>query len=931
MLGAAPYTSSTQELPKEQLDKITSDSSPVCEDEKAMTMPVSDDTVCQKPDVDSLVDKAQPNGTYKDPYAGINFVERHPVIKGADGVIKFDQVVTFPDYFSEQSVKVVASKYLCNNAKRKEADLRDMLDRVSDTTAALAKKDGYIEDEKSFSNKLKYYQIHQYAAFNSPVYFNQGVAEKNQLSACFILSVEDNMESIANLYKDEMMVFKKGSGSGVNFSPLRSSFEKVGKADKSSASGPISFLKASDVSASVVKSGGILRRAAKMACLNADHPDIFKFINCKKKEEDKLNAIKAAGILPEASYELSDEVFFQSSNLSVRFSNKFMEAVESDGYWSTREVLTGDIVETVKARDLLMQVSEIAHKTGDPGVMFHDTINDWNTTPADGVINASNPCGEYNGQDNTSCNLAALNLIKFFKLENGRFVFDYDRYYDVVSTMIIAQDVFVDNASYPTEKITQGTKRFRALGFGPANLGGLLLYLGIPYDSDKGRIIASLLISIITGIGHITSAEIAKKLGPGEWWNNVINQDAVYRILNKHKQYTDELPANKFNDELVDTLYEKAVSIWNEICNEKRPLRCSQVTVCMPNGTTGFLMGISGFGIEPIYSNIIYKTLSGSDGAVIKMVNDDIKVSLQNLRYTDDTIIKIISEVVDENIPFEKSKYLKSEHISIFDTAASPENGTRYITANGHISMLQAIQPVISGGISKTINLPNGATVEDVYNNYLDCWRRGLKSVTVYRDRSKTEQIMTTSLTKTEAEHDHTDKPYRKRMPIDRNAKIHKFTINGNVEGYIIAGVYEDGSLGELFIEGTSFGSTLGGFTDSLSIVTSMALQHGVPLDVLVKKLMHTRFEPAGFSANPNIRVTSSLVDYIFRYLALEFLPDDKLVELGLKHSDDINTADLSKSAVVSGSPCPVCSSLMVRLGSCEQCLNGCYSSGSCG
>ena len=416
-----------------------------------------------------MIEDAKASGTYKDPYDGINFVERHPVIEGADGSIKFDQVVVFPDYFNEQSVKVVASKYLCNNAKRKESDLRDMIDRVSDTTVDLAMKDGYFETDQDiidFGYKLKYYQIHQYSAFNSPVYFNHGIAEKNQLSACFILSVEDNMESIANLYRDEMMVFQKGSGSGVNFSPLRSSFEKVGNADKSSASGPISFLKASDISASVIKSGGILRRAAKMACLNADHPDIFKFINCKKKEEDKLDAIKSSGILSESGYELSDEVFFQSTNLSCRFSNRFMEAVKSDGYWSTREVLTGNVVETVKARDLLMQVSSIAHKTGDPGVMFHDTINDWNTTPADGSIDASNPCGEYHGQPNTSCNLAALNLIKFFSFRNGQYFFDYERYCDVVSTMITAQDVFVDNAAYPTEKLTQGTKRFRALGFG---------------------------------------------------------------------------------------------------------------------------------------------------------------------------------------------------------------------------------------------------------------------------------------------------------------------------------------------------------------------------------------------------------------------------------------------------------------------------------
>lgn len=1077
MMDGAPYSRSdntdfVQELPGEILPKTIPPE--VCIDNGSTPLP----------DNDMADNTKQTNVTIpNNPYDGINFIERHPVIKGADGVVKFDQVVSFPDFFSEQSVKVVASKYLCNNAKRKETDLRDMIDRVSDTTAALAKKDGYVDDEKSFSNKLKYYQIHQYSTFNSPVYFNQGIAEKNQLSACFILSVEDNMESIANLYKDEMMVFKKGSGSGVNFSPLRSSFEKVGKADKSSASGPISFLKASDTSASVVKSGGILRRAAKMACLNADHPDIFKFINCKKKEEDKLNAIKAAGILPEASYELSDEVFFQSSNLSVRFSNKFMEAVESDEYWSTREVLTGDIVETVKARDLLMQVSEIAHKTGDPGVMFHDTINDWNTTPADGTINASNPCvvgdtllrspegdikirdlvesgrteipvyccdpatgnryirtgrnprktgikkpvykvtfelmlgntdfiistlnhnyldndgseiicedidinntnlfpfnsdnsggckvvsieyageedvynitvdefhtvawgeiitkncGEYNGQDNTSCNLAALNLIKFFKLENGRFVFDYDRYYDVVSTMIIAQDVFVDNASYPTEKLTQGTKRFRALGFGPANLGGLLLYLGIPYDSDKGRIIASLLTSIITGIGHITSAEIAKKLGPGEWWDNDVNKDAIYRILNKHKRYTDELPVNKFDDELIVTLYEKAVSIWNEICKEKRPLRCSQISLAMPNGTTGFLMGSSGFGIEPLYSNVIYKTLSGSDGAVIKMVNDDIRVSLQNLGYADDIIIKIISEIVDEDIPFEKSKYLKSEHVAIFDTAAVPENGTRYISADGHIGMLQAIQPFISGGISKTINLPNTTTVEDIYNIYLDCWRKGLKSVTVYRDGSKTEQIMSTKkavdLT-SNIEPTQLAMSVRKKMPSKRSAEINKFTIHGvegKLDGYITRGLYPNGDLGEVFIELAKDGSTVKGLVGAVVTLTSISLQYGVPLVELVEKMIYRRFEPSGWvKGDEHIRQCSSIVDYIFRHLAHNHLSEDDLIKLGLKrpsgNNDDV--APSINNTIPDLSFCPVCNTQLRKLGTCTWCINCSWSDGSC-
>lgn len=878
------------------------------------------------------------------PYADINFVEFHPIIKGADGSIKFDKKVIFPDYFSEESVKIVASKYLCNTAKVQETDLRDMIDRVSNTIEAWAKKDGYIdEDNTEFVNKLKYYQVHQYVTFNSPVYFNIGLVEKPQLSACFISKVEDNMTSITDWISSEAIIFKNGSGSGLNLSPLRSSRERVRQGGR--ASGPVSFLKASDTFAGIIRSGGTFRRAAKLACLNIDHPDTLDFINCKDKEEIKLRLMKEAGIKPAEGYELSDEVFFQNTNISVRTSKAFMDAVINNDIWYTREVLTGKPVDKFDARDLLMTIAKHAWRTGDPGVQFHDNTNAWNTTPNDGEIEASNPCGEYVSQDG-SCNLAALNFIKFFYYdEEGRLVFDWATYQDVIQTVIMAQDTFINNASYPTEAIAYATKRKRALGFGFSNLAAMLMFMGIPYDSIEGRTIVSLLTSLITATAYQTSAKIAKKIGYGYWWGEKDNDKTVYSIIEKHRYHTARIP---HRSEFTQGLYIQAMEIWNQLVNDRPPLRNSQVTLVAPTGTTGFFMGCTGFGIEPIYGNIIYKTLSGNDGAMIKYVNDIIPISLKNLGYSQEQIDHIVKEMTVDDIPPEKSTVLQPIHVPIFDTAAAPTNGTRCVSPSGHIEMMVAVQPFISGAISKTINLPNSATPQDIFDIYLDAWKRGLKSVTVYRDGSKTEQVMAVSEKPAEMNSKEpmlTDVcvPSRRKMPTERNARTHKFTIHsaeGRVEGYITEGFYDSESkeLGEVFVELAKDGSTIKSLMSCIATLTSIALQHGVSLKLLVEKMVFRRFSPAGFTKNSKIRSTTSIVDYVFKHLAYHHLSDNDLESIGLRRRvidetpdkpvvDNIDDSDADLSAPT----CPNCGGLMkIRLGSCLYCNNCNFSNGSC-
>jgi len=903
-----------------------------------------------------VVDIKEEKVIIKDPYEGITFTKRKAEIYNSKGEIIFDEDVEFPDYFDEAGVKIVSSKYLCNDAKKKETSVKEMINRVSNTISDWGKTDGYFKDNQKYEDfkyYLKYYQIHQYFTFNSPVYFNVGLSSNPQGSACFILSIEDDMADIYENIKLESVIFKNGSGSGSNLSSLRSSKETVRGGGQ--ASGPVSFLKAADTSAGVIRSGGTLRRSAKLSCLNDTHPDIKDFIHCKEREEKKLRILKNAGLEPEVGHDMSDEVFFQNTNISVRLSDDFMKAVEQDNSWWTKYVLTGEKCEKFKAKELLEEISDLAWKTADPGVQFSDNINKWNTCTESGSIEASNPCSEFMFLNFTSCNLAAINLRKFFyKNKQGKIIFDLESYKNIIKVIITAQDILVSNSSYPSKKITKNAHIFRPLGLGYSNIGSLLMWLGIPYDSNDGRTIASLLTALLTGIAYKQSKYIAKIKGAFEKFEE--NKESFYRVLKQHYSYKQTLknsilPLLSKNASLMDQISKGVVSTWEDIIkavNNNEGFRNAQVTLLAPTGTTSFMMGCDTFGIEPDYSLVKYKTLSGNDGAVIKTVNNTVKDALKNLEYSEYDVGRIIEELYSVG-HIENNEILKKEHISIFDTATIPNGGSRYIDYMAHIKMLEAVQPFLSGAISKTINIPKDATVNDIYNLYLEAWKRGLKGVTVYRDGSKTYQPLRSSeeskpiLNKKCRNYT----PFKMRMPENREAEIHKFSI-GNIEGYIILGKYPSGKLGEVFLSVSKQGSTLSGFLDSLGIMISTGLQYGVPLKVIVSKLIFSKFEPSGITKNENIRFTTSIVDYLAKYLGYKFLNEDELLELGLVKFKNINKTEENHryitindnvkgedSVVVNedniSTLCGVCGSLMVRIGTCYNCSNCGANSGACG
>lgn len=886
-----------------------------------------------------------------DPYEGINFVERRALIKDKDGKIIFDEIVEFPDFYSEKAVNIVSSKYLCNEAKRKESSIRQMIDRVSETIANEGLKDGYFGNDfdnnrgyYEFLFKLKYYQMNQFFTFNSPVYFNCGLVDKPQNSACFILEVDDDMESIYETIKLESSIFKHGSGSGMNMSKLRSNKEKVREGGY--ASGPTSFLKSADTSAGVIKSGGTLRRSAKLVCLNIDHPDILEFIHCKEREEKKLRILKKAGFKQNAGYEMSDEVFFQNTNISLTASDDFMEAVENNGTWWTKYVLTGERCEKFGARDLLRKISELAWRTGDPGFQFSDNMNRWNTCRNSGSIVSTNPCGEFAWHNNSSCNLAAINLMKFFVIdrEDGRAMFDFETYKDVVQTVITAQDIIVSHSNYPSRKITLNTHNFRPLGLGYSNLGSLLMWLGLPYDSEEGRNIAALLTALLTGEAYKTSNMIADKLGSFSKFEE--NRTPFYEVINDHKEHMHKLLGHSMN------AYYKHDSLINELASHLRGIardfgtmvesnakfRNSQVTLLAPTGTTSFMMDCPTKGVEPEYSLISFKTLSGNDGATIKMINPLVRESLYNLGYDKDELEDLCNELHSLG-HFENSEILKPEHLPIFDTANAPQGGSRHIDYLGHVKMVAAVQPFLSGAISKTINMPNNVTVDDIYNLFIESWKMGLKGVTIYRDGSKEEQPLNTSETKKEYEECVVGSPCKKKLPATRPGEIHKFSI-GTTEGYLMTGEFDDHELGETFLTVAKQGSTLSGLLDMLAIMISISLQHGVPLKIIVSKLMFSRFDPSGITSNPDIRFATSICDYLGRYLGNKYLSDEDKLELGLKlHEDktgefgEFEEISLISNVVDSGDApvCDCCGGMMQRVGSCFNCNNCGANSGACG
>jgi len=873
------------------------------------------------------------------PYDEVEWEVRTATIVNESGKTVFEQShVEIPKSWSQMAANVVVSKYFRGplGSPHREHSVRQMISRVVNTVATWGRADGYFDSEgdaQIFADELTHILLHQKACFNSPVWFNCGIEEKPQCSACFILSVEDTMESILDWYRKEGIIFKGGSGSGVNLSKIRSAKEQL--SGGGTASGPVSFMKAADASAGVIKSGGKTRRAAKMVVLNIDHPDVAEFIRCKVEEEKKAWALIEAGYDPSLDGPAYGSVFFQNANNSVRVADEFMQAVAEDREWKTRYVTTGEVCETFGARDLLRMIAEATYQCGDPGMQFDTTINDWHTCSNSGRINASNPCSEYMHLDDSACNLASLNLLKFLR-EDG--VFDVEAFSHAVAVMVLAQDILVDSASYPTAEIEANAHAFRELGLGYANLGALLMSLGLSYDSDAGRAYAAAVTALMSGEGYLQSARIAEKLGPFAGFP--INRQPMLRVLNKHRAHAYKIPSSHVPLDLLATARE----VWDLASKEgeRHGVRNSQISVLAPTGTIAFMMDCDTTGVEPDIALVKYKKLVG--GGFLKIVNHTVPRALKRLGY-DTRQIQEIVEYIDEHETIEGAPHLREEHLPVFDCAFKPAQGSRSIYYMGHVRMMGVVQPFISGAISKTINMPGDATVEEIVQAYIEAWRLGLKAVAIYRDGSKRTQPLNTSKEERKAPkaEEKESRPFRHKLPDERRSITHKFDIAGH-EGYITVGMYEDGQPGEIFITMSKEGSTISGLMDSFALAISMALQYGVPLKVLVDKFSHTRFEPSGFTKNPDVPMAKSIMDYIFRWLALKFFDGEAQKAVGIVQRGEEEPAPkkvlpLNPQAPRGGAPvttissitrlyqedappCPDCGAIMIRSGACYKCLN---------
>ncbi len=873
------------------------------------------------------------------PLSLVEWEQRNAVISGENGEAVFEQHgVEIPKAWSQLATNVVVSKYFRGplGTPQREHSVRQLIGRVVDTITTWGKKDGYFTDDaraRIFSDELTHLLVEQKLAFNSPVWFNVGVEPHPQCSACFILSVNDQMESILDWYRKEGVIFKGGSGSGVNLSRIRSSKERLSSGGV--ASGPVSFMRAADASAGVIKSGGKTRRAAKMIVLNVDHPDIIEFIQCKAEEERKAWTLIEAGYDASIDGAAYSSIFFQNANNSVRVSDAFMHAVVDHQPWSTRLVTTGHEHETFAAEELLRKIAEATWQCGDPGMQFDTTINAWHTCPNSGRINASNPCSEYMHLDDSACNLASLNLIKFLK-DDGEF--DTASFTHAVAISITAQDILVDNSSYPTPDITDNARAFRELGLGYANLGALLMSLGLPYDSEAGRQYAGAITALMTGQAYLQSARIAQQLGSFAGYER--NREPMLAVIDKHRSAAHHLPPSLVPLELLS----EARKAWDEALalGQRVGYRNSQATVLAPTGTIAFMMDCDTTGVEPDIALIKYKRLVG--GGLLKLVNTTVPRALKRLGYTSREIQTIV-EYIDEQETIEGAPGLRDEHLEVFDCAFKPAQGHRAIHHMGHLRMMGAVQPFLSGAISKTVNLSNDATVEDIVDAYMEAWRLGLKAVALYRDGCKRVQPLGTQKKPSIA--DKAESPdKRRRLPMDRTALCHKFEVAGH-EGYIHVGFYEDGSPGEIFIRMAKEGSTISGLMDSIATLTSVALQYGVPLETLVNKFGHVRFEPSGFTKNPDIPYAKSLIDYIFRFLGTRFLSTELKEEIGLVEGMDVEqAADTASVKPLAPVPAPAketrsnfpqvttwqsqadapscadCGSIMIRNGSCYKCLN---------
>ena len=796
------------------------------------------------------------------------------------GEVVFEQRgVEFPDFWSVNASTIVTNKYFRGalGTPRREASLKTLIDRVVRQYVRAGRDNGYFatdRDAEIFGEELTWLLLHQYFSFNSPVWFNVGTHSPQQVSACFILSVDDSMESILNWYKEEGFIFKGGSGAGLNLSRIRSSKELLSSGG--TASGPVSFMRGADASAGTIKSGGATRRAAKMVVLDVDHPDIEEFVETKAREEDKIRALRDAGFDMDLGGKDITSVQYQNANNSVRVTDEFMSAVEAGTEFGLRARTTGEVIEKVDARELFHKIAKAAWECADPGVQYHDTINAWHTTPESGPITASNPCSEYMSLDNSSCNLASLNLLKFLG-EDG--AFDAETFVRAVELIITAMDISICFADFPTEAIGETTRNFRQLGIGYANLGALLMAMGKGYDTDGGRSTAAAITSIMTAASYRRSAELAGIVGPYNGYAR--NAEAHKKVMRKHRAANDSalvMPADKDLHAVATREWEQVVSI-----GEENGYRNAQASVLAPTGTIGFMMDCDTTGVEPDFSLVKFKKLVG--GGSMQIVNQTIPRALAKLGYDDEQARRIV-DFISENGHVIGAPGLAREHYEVFDTAM----GQRAIAPMGHVRMMAAVQPFLSGAISKTVNLPESATVEDIADVYRQGWKLGLKALAVYRDNCKVGQPLSDGK-KAEDKEDVkvvekvvekvVYRPKRERLPKSRQGRTTSFSVSG-AEGYITSGAYEDGRLGEVFLKLGKQGSTLAGVMDAFSIAVSIGLQYGVPLESFVQKFTNLKFEPAGMTDDPDIRIAQSFMDYIFRRLALDYLSFDDRADLGI-------------------------------------------------
>jgi ribonucleoside-diphosphate reductase alpha chain len=892
----------------------------------------------------------------KSPFDVVEWEKRTALIGNEKGVTIFRQEgVEVPKSWSQTATNIVTSKYFHGKpgSPEREGSVRQLIARVVNTIVRWGEEGGYFADAQSrdtFRDELTHLLVEQKMAFNSPVWFNVGVQEKPQCSACFINSVKDTMESIMGLTRTEGMLFKWGSGTGTNFSSLRGSKETL--SGGGIASGPVSFMKGFDAFAGVIKSGGKTRRAAKMVILNIDHPDIVEFIECKRKEERKAHVLIEQGYDSAIDGDAYSSIFFQNANHSVRVTDDFMRAAAEDKDWWTKNVIDGQPAEKLRARDLLFKIADSTWHCGDPGMQYDTTVNRWHTSKNTARINASNPCSEYMFLDDTACNLASLNLMKFV---NSGGQFDVSAFKHAVDVTITAQEILVDNASYPTPQIAQNSHDFRPLGLGYANLGALLMSMALPYDSDEGRDVAGTVTALMCGEAYAQSSRVAEAMGPFPGYP--VNREPMLDVIRMHR---DAMRGIK-REHVQPELYSAAQESWDTALahGEKFGFKNAQVTVLAPTGTIGFMMDCDTTGIEPDLALVKYKKLVG--GGLIKIVNNTVPEALLRLGYTPEQMSEIVSHI-DQNGKIEGAPHLKPEHLPVFDCSLAPPGGGRSITWTGHVKMMAAAQPFLSGAISKTINMPEESTVEDVMDAYIESWKLGLKAVAIYRDNSKRSQPLSAAGQKKDEkkpegaavveamQQELFARAQREKMPAERASVTHKFSVGGHA-GYITVGMYEDGRPGEIFIKMSKEGSTLSGVMDGLALTVSIGLQYGVPLKVYVDKLLNTRFEPSGITANPKIRFVSSVLDYIARWLGGRFISADYLklngaaipevgasgaaapvVAQAMASMPSLPASNPSSkpSNAHEGAPtCSECGMLMVPNGACYKCEN-CGSTSGC-